>query len=117
MTKAEVEKNIKFIQSEMDKPITEGSIEEAMQKLSDIQIMFGLSAETVKWAKKYALQQQGSLLPELFKKGLTASMFKYQLEAEMAEEISLLTYAERINAGLVHVVDSLRTCISLYKTE
>jgi hypothetical protein len=117
MTKSQVEENLKFIQSAMDIVIDQGTIDEYMAKLSNLQSLHGLSAETVRYAKKHTLIKQGSLLPGLFKTGLNATAVRLQLESDMAEEISILLYAERINSGLVHCADECRTAISKLKEE
>lgn len=106
-----------MIKEIMDTPLAEGDIAGAMEKLSKIQAIHGLSAECLSWAEKYTLQKQKTLLPALFSKGLNATSVRMELECEMAEEKALYTLAERLNAALVHVGDEIRTIISRYKQE
>jgi hypothetical protein len=117
MTEAKIEAALKMIQGIIDAPLIEGDIAGAMEKLNKIQAIHGLAAECLKWAKQYTLVKQGSLLPELFKGGLSATMFKYQLESRMASEIALYTYSDRICAALVHCGEEVRTIISALKSE
>ncbi|HTC01031.1 MAG TPA: hypothetical protein VK705_10140 [Ferruginibacter sp.] len=117
MTEKQIESNLEIIQSSMDIKVEQGDINGAMDKLSNITVLYGLSSECVRHAKSHCLTKQGSLLPELFKKGINATMLRLQLESNMAYELSLLIYAERINAALTHIVDAIRTQISLYKSE
>lgn len=117
MTFTQINNSLKVIQEAMDAPLVEGDIQGAMEKLNRLQSLHGLSAECLKWAKQLSLRRQGSLLPELFKTGLNATSVRMQLESEMAEEIALFIYAERINSALVHVGDEIRTIISALKSE
>ena len=48
---------------------------------------------------------------------MSASILKQYIESELWYEISLLTYSDRINAAISHATDSLRSILSLYKTE
>lgn len=48
---------------------------------------------------------------------LSPNVLKIVIEGETSEESAKLELADRLNAGMVHCIDGLRTIISLRKTE
>ena len=117
MTEKQIETNLEMIKLAMDMTIETDHIDEWMKKLANLQALHGLSSECIRYAKRNTLVKQGTLLTDLFKTGLNATAVRLQLESDMAEEIALFLYAERLGAGLVHCVDSCRTAISKLKEE
>lgn len=118
MTKDQLEHNLGIIKTELDaeleNAIVIGYVEEKLLRLSNV---MGLSAECLKWSKRHCLDKQKILMEMPARKGMSATVLKLWLEGEMAEELMLHTYADRLNAGLVHASDQLRTIISKYKEE
>jgi hypothetical protein len=76
----------------------------------------GLSAETKASAKKL-LNLKERIVFEMMDKKLPPSVQVRILNAECFEENAILEYSDRLNAGLVHNLDTLRSVISLYKQE
>lgn len=116
MTKQELENNLSIIKSELETEVDEKIIDQVQQKLNRLCNLMGLSAECMKWAKNMVLTKQ-KYVYALAAKDSSATMFKYFMEGEMAEELALFTYCDRLNAAITHACDGLRTIISLYKSE
>lgn len=116
MTKQELENNLSIIKSELETEVDEKIIDQVQQKLNRLCNLMGLSAECMKWAKHIVLTKQ-KYVYALAGKDSSATMFKYFMEGEMAEELALFTYCDRLNAAITHACDGLRTIISLYKSE
>ena len=116
MKKNELQENLNVIKLELETEVPEEDILAVESKLNKLSTLMGLSAETLKHAKKIVLERQ-KIIFSMADKNMSPTMFKYYLEGEMADELSLYTYADRLNAALVHCSDSLRTIISKYKEE
>lgn len=122
MTQAQLENNLAMIKTELESELQNttviGLVEEKLLRLSNV---MGLSAECMRYAKQYAANKQAVLLRD--EKGyvgvenMSATVLKLWLEGELANELSILMYADRLNAALVHCADQLRTMISKYKVE
>lgn len=117
MTPEELKNNLEYIRLDMDIEINEKSIDSVQEKLSRITLLVGLSAECVAAAKRYHLNAQLAALKKHLGSGLQPSLMNKMVDAECAKESETFLYAERLNAGITHIQDSLRTIISLYKTE
>ena len=91
--------------------------EELHGKLIRRSQLIGSSAELKASAKEDL--KRSELLAFLKYKGdkLSPTMMKTVIEGECAEQYGRLEYADRLNAGLVHCMDSLRTLISAKKDE
>lgn len=117
MDKKELEQNLLIIKDELEIEVDEKIIDQVQQKLNRLCNLMGLSAECMKWAKHIVLVKQKYIFALAGKQDMGATMFKYFLEGEMAEELALFTYCDRLNAAITHACDGLRTMISLYKQE
>lgn len=91
--------------------------EELHGKLIQLSQLIGSSAELKANAKEDL--KRAELLAFLKYKGekLTPTMMKVVIEGECAEYYGRLEYADRLNSGLVHCMESLRTLISAKKEE
>lgn len=91
-------------------------IDSVNNKLLSLTQLMGLSAEANASAKKLLHLKELEVF-ESINLDLPASMQSKRLNAECYQEISILQYADRLNAAIVHACDCLRSYISLYKTE
>lgn len=116
-TKEEISRALSAIRETMDTDVVDADITSVDNKLKKLTQLVGLSAETVASAEKILHAKELEVFREEIKKGHSASVLNGLVKAETGNEIALCAYADRINAGLVHCMDGLRTSISLYKEE
>lgn len=117
MTKNELQANCKVISAEIDKEVSAGDIDGAQTKLLRLSQLISLSAECMKHAKENYLYRQMQIIQQNKDADIPASILSKKIESEAWEESGMLTYCDRLNAGISHACDNLRTIISLYKTE
>jgi hypothetical protein len=113
----EVNKALNSIRAMIDKDVSDCDIVDVDKKLKLLTQLLGLSAEANASAKKILLKKELDILKENKDSGLPPSVLNNLLKAECFEESALLEYADRLNSGLVHCIDGLRSSVSLYKTE
>lgn len=87
------------------------------EKLLKLTALIGLSAELKARAKADLKTAELLAFARHKAEKLTPTMFKIVIEGEAAEEYGKLELADRLNAGLSHCMESLRTIISLKKEE
>jgi hypothetical protein len=101
----------------LDHDVHQDDLPALQEKLLRLTAMIGLSAELKARAKSdlktaeliaYAAHKHEKLPP---------TVFKIVIEGESAEAYGKLELADRLNAGLSHCMESLRTVISLKKEE
>jgi len=106
------------VRETIDREIDYQDPEQLKAKLVDLMAVIGLSAELqagagklirIRELQEYAGMSQTKMPPP--------SIVKKVLEGSTAEERALYEYCDRLNAGIVHAIDGIRTLISLYKTE
>ena len=90
--------------------------EEVLGKMSKLQVLLASSAELLANVKKEYGKRELIALDKIDPK-LSPSIMKKRLDAQMAEEQYWLTFADRLNSGLVHSIDALRSNISYLKEE
>lgn len=117
MNKPELEKNLNIIKSEIERYVDPAVIIDVQEKLNKLTNLSGLSAECCKEAEAILGYAKRGIIERERGSDLSASILKMKIESELYEEISLYTYADRLNAAITHSQDSLRTMISLYKSE
>lgn len=117
MNKQEIETNLSLIKIELEREVDTLNITDVQNKLMSLTSYSGLSAETIRYSRSLVLKRQKDVLEDLKEEKLNPSILKMKIESDLWEEISLHTYADRINAAITHSCDSLRTVISLYKAE
>lgn len=117
MVKQEYNEKIKAIRDVIDLNVDMTDLEGMQGKVLMLTQVIGLSSEVKARALKnfnsakliaYATHKQEKLTP---------NVLKIVIEGETAEESAMLEMADRLNAGIVHALDGLRTIISLKKTE
>ena len=117
MTMQELQINCKVISSEIDREVSGGDIQGVQDKLMKLSQLIALSAECVTQAKRNYLYKQSEIIKINKDTIMPASILSKKIESDAWEESGMLTYCERLNAGIVHSIDALRSIISLYKTE
>lgn len=108
--------NCEVIKKEIERTVNPVNITDVQDKLNNLASLTGLSAETLKDCKGLVLYKQKEVI-NIEGNKLNPSILKLKIEGELWNELSVLTYCERLNAALTHCMDGLRTIISLYKTE
>lgn len=117
MEKKEYSDKIKAIRDAVDLNVDLSDLDGMQGKVLMLTQVIGLSSEVKARALKnfnsakliaYATHKQEKLTP---------NVLKIVIEGETAEESAMLEMADRLNAGIVHALDGLRTIISLKKTE
>ena len=113
----EITKGCSLIRKVLDTEVVSGDIEAINQKLLDLTMLEGLSAETIARAKKVLHFKELTVLNEMEGLSMAPSVQTKTLNARCYEEQALVAYTDRLNAGIHHSQDGLRTIISLYKEE
>ena len=93
----------------------------ATQKLYKLSMCIGMSAESNAEAKRILFKKEMEVMTHLDEndafENMPASIINRLIKARTADEIALVELTERINAGITHSMDALRSIISKYKTE
>jgi len=109
--------NLNFLRSEMDKPVDKDDTVGMVDKLEKLVSLVGLSAECVAASEKELKKKNLLVLIEAKELDLPPSVLIKFMDGQSANELAVYKYAERLNAGLSHAMDGLRTIISLRKEE
>lgn len=107
--------SLKVIRETLDAEVTE--IEEKDGKLMKLTQLVGLSAECKARAKGVLRMKELEILIKYQDSGFAPTRLNKLIDAESWQEAELLEYADRLNAGITHAIDGIRTSISLYKVE
>jgi hypothetical protein len=107
--------NLKLIRETLDSEVTE--IQEKDGKLMKLTTLVGLSAECKARAKGVLRLKELDVLTKYKDSGYAPTRLNKLIDAECWQEAELLEYTDRINAGITHAIDGIRTSISLHKTE
>lgn len=84
----------------------------------DLAAMIGLSAECKADARRRMEEARLIALKALIgDKKVTPSILLKMADGAISEEIKVFEYADRLNAGITHKLDLMRSIISLRKTE
>lgn len=118
-TTAQIQDWLKSIRDVIDINTDGVDIDSIQGKLHRVASLIGLSAEAKSKARGVLERARLIALSKIQKdeSKLGATLMSKQMDAMCAEELELYEYADRINAGLTHELDALRTVISLYKVE
>lgn len=92
-------------------------VESVMGKAQAISGIIGLSAECKAQAKKQLELARLKALSELQNKDYSPSVTLKAIDAHCADELAAYDYSDRLNAGITHQLDLLRTTISYRKEE
>lgn len=117
MTTQEIENNCKKIREDMDLEVPNSDIDGMVGKLGRLSSLIGLSSECMRFAKQNLLLKQMEILKVNKNTGLSPSVLSKTIDSESWSEHGLYEYCDRINAGLVHTIEALRSIISLHKSE
>lgn len=101
----------------LDHDVHQDDLPGLQEKLLKLTALIGLSAELKARAKADLKTAELLAFARHKAEKLTPTMFKIVIEGEAAEEYGKLELADRLNAGLSHCMESLRTIISLKKEE
>lgn len=110
-------KSCNAIREAIDSDTVDVDINAVDNKMKKLTQLTGLSAEANASAKKFLHKKELEILNVNKDSGYPPSVLNHMLKAECFEEIALVEYCDRLNSGLVHSIDGLRTSISLYKQE
>lgn len=118
-TLPEITAALNSIRALLDTDVSNAIIEDVQAKVIQLTQMTGLSAETMASAQKLYDEKELEIFATKGKdleKYSPSVQVKY-LKAYCKDEAAILMYADRLNTAITHTLDSLRTVISLYKTE
>lgn len=105
------------IRAAIELEVDSSNVDELIGKLDRLVNLIGLSAEIKARAIKDLKDAELIAYSKYKGEGLQASMFKIVIEGESSDQRAKLELADRLNAGLAHGIEGLRTIISLRKTE
>lgn len=109
--------NLNFLRTEMDKTVSSDDTVGMVDKLEKLISLVGLSAECVAWSEKELKKKNLIVLIESKNLDMPPSVLVKYMDGQSADELAVWKYADRLNAGLSHAMDGLRTIISLHKEE
>lgn len=117
MEKKEYNEKIAAIRQAIDLDVDLSDTEGMSGKVLMLTRMIGLSAEVKARALKDL--QDARLIAYAKHKAdkLTPNVLKIVIDGETAEQSAKLELSDRLNSGIVHAIDGLRTIISLRKSE
>lgn len=105
------------IRAALDLEVSSDDMEGLTGKLLRLTNLIGSSAE-LKAKAKGELERARLIAYARYKsEKLQPTMLQTVMNGEAADQIENLEYADRLNAGIVHACDSIRTIISLRKEE
>jgi hypothetical protein len=119
MTFHEVKQSLDLIRVLLDSDVSDSTIIEKEAKLLKVSQSSGLAAECKSEAKRLLRAKEVEVLIEIMDgaPNTPASIKTAVLKAKCGNEEALYEYAGRINAFISHNIESLRSVISLYKSE
>lgn len=113
----EYKDKIKAIRDAIEGHVDDNDLEGLIHKLNMLSCLVGTSAETKARAIKELKTAELIAYAKIKSEKLPPTVMKIVIEGETADERARLEMADRLNAGLVHCMDGIRTIISLRKTE
>lgn len=116
-TQAEINSALNTIRATLDVDVVSAIIEDVQNKCIALTQLFGLSSETTASAKKMLGEKEVEIFITKDLDKLAPQKAMKLLKAYCSQELATLEYAERLNSGIVHTIDALRSTMSLYKTE
>lgn len=109
--------NCKAIKKELDFPVNHGDIVSVQDKLIRLTCIASLSAECMATAKKELLVAQLDAIKSSNDLKLTPTIQSKLVDGMCSNQHEMYVLCDRQNAAITHTQDSLRSIISLYKTE
>lgn len=116
-TQAEINSALNSIRATLDIDVMNAIIEDVQNKCISLTQLFGLSSETTASAKKMLGEKEVEIFITKDLDKLAPQKAMKILKAYCSQEIATLEYAERLNSGIVHTIDALRSIISYRKSE
>lgn len=118
-TLSEISQSLNAIRSLLDADVSSAIIEDVQTKVIQLTQMTGLSAETMASARKLLDEKELEIFVIKSKEmeKFSPSVQIRFLKTHCKDEAAIYEYADRLNSAITHSLDSLRTVISLYKTE
>ncbi len=92
-------------------------LESLINHAQELTAMIGLSSECKAEARKKMEESRLVALHALIDKKMATTVLLKMADGAIAHEIGAFEYADRLNAGITHKLDLLRSIISLRKTE
>ena len=117
MTPQQIEENLNRIKAELESEVSREDISAIQDKMLRLITFMGLSAEIMRYTKSLVLHKQQHVISANKSGDMSPSILKQYIESELSFELALHSYSERLNAAISHATDSLRSILSLYKTE
>lgn len=117
MEKKEYNDKIAAIRQAIDLDVDLSDTEGMSGKVLMLTRMIGLSAEVKARALKNFNDAKLVAYAKHKAEKLSPNVLKVVIEGETSEEAAKLELSDRLNAGIVHAIDGLRTIISLRKSE
>lgn len=115
--KKDFNEKIKAIRDAIDSVVDHDNLDGMVYKITLLINLIGLSAELEARALKDLKDAELIAYAKHKAEKLSPNVMKIVIEGETSEERAKLKLADRLNAGLVHAIDGLRTIVSLKKTE
>lgn len=107
---------LEFLRKVMDADVIDVDIEAVKNKGLELSQNIGLSGECKAEARKNLENARLAALKALEGK-ISPSVLLKMAEASCADQVAMYEYADRINAGITHQLDYLRSVLSLHKEE
>lgn len=101
----------------LDVPTKELALESLVAHAQDLAAMIGLSAEVKADCRRNLENGRAIALKMHMDKKVTPSILLKLADGACADELAQYEYADRLNAGITHQLDLIRSVISLRKTE
>jgi hypothetical protein len=108
--------NVEAIKFEMDK-ICPQEPQALMIRLNDMASLISLAAQTTASLQYHFDTASMNAVQIAKKEGYSPAMAKTYINGYCAEIGSLYKYSERLGAGLVHIIDGVRSILSYCKQE
>lgn len=112
-----LKEKLKSIRDLLDVNTVEVDTDSVANHAQQLASMIGLSAECKSEAKKELEWAKLKAMNRMEQKKISPSILSKRIDAECADELGVYEYADRLNAGIVHKLDTMRTIISLRKQE
>lgn len=117
MDKITLKQNCEAIAAELQDEGSTTNMDLLCEKALRINALIGLSAECMAQARKDLLYRQAQLLKIHQSDKMPPSVLIKFVQSECWEESATEVWVDRLNAGLTHAQEVIRTIVSLRKTE
>jgi len=115
--RSQLNKNLKAIREVLDTDVSGCDVESVIQKGHKLINLVGLASECKATARQILEETRLIKINELKNAGFSPSVLLKVVDANCANELMTYEYADRINAGISHSLDLIRSIISKEKEE